>query len=101
MSRGNAKREEKLEQHPSMHVLAGMQLCLLLVYDSAVVKVGSLNLRYLKTRKDDCLYKEKCKSEIGTLWLFVEIAPHKWLNGSQKTSATVKHKHFLKQPITT
>lgn len=39
----------KLEQHSCVHVFAGVQLCLLLVYHSAVVKAGSLNLPYLKT----------------------------------------------------
>lgn len=49
----------KLEQRPCVHVLAGVHLCLLLVYYSVVVKARSLNLLYLKTWEEDWLYKVK------------------------------------------
>lgn len=65
----------KLAQRPCVDVLAGVQLGLLLVYNSVVVKARSLNLLYLKTWKEDWLYKKKKqKREIGTQWLFVETA---------------------------
>lgn len=72
----------KMEQCPCVHVLASVKLCLLLVYYPAVVKANSLKLLYLKTWKEECFYKDKWKSKIGTQWLFVEIATLKRLNAS-------------------